>query len=82
MENNPLTPLFESKDEETINLINQHQLRREKEFDLKTEEKKIQLIKQTIGQVIKSFLQQTLKNPHLSHEQKQELLKLNKDFSK
>lgn len=82
LENNPLTPLFESKDEETINLINQHQLWWEKEFDLKTEEKKLQLIKQTIGQVIKSFLQQTLKNPKLSHEQKQQLLKLNKDFSK
>jgi len=82
LENNPLTPFLDSKDEETIESLNQHQLRWEKEFELKTEEKKIQLIKQTLGQTIKSFLQQALKNPHISHEQKQQLLKLNKDFSK
>ncbi len=82
LESNPLTPFLTSQDQETLDSLNQHQLRWEKEFDLKTEEKKIQLIKQTIGQTIKSFLQQTLKNPHLSHEQKQELLKLNRDFSR
>lgn len=82
LEHNPLTPFLNSQDQETIDSLNQHQLRWEKEFDLKTEEKKLQLIKQTLGQTIKSFLQQTLKNPHLSHEQKQELLKLNRDFSK
>lgn len=82
LDNNPLTPLLETKDQEIITSLNQHQLRWEKEFDLKTEEKKIQLIKQTLGQTIKSLIQQTLKNPHLSHEQKQQLLTLNKDFSK
>lgn len=80
--NNPITPLLDTKDQEIIESLNQHQLRWDKEFDLKTEEKKIQLIKQTLWQTIKSLIQQTLKNPHLSHEQKQELLKLNKDFSK
>lgn len=79
---NPITPLLDTKDQEIIESLNQHQLRWEKEFDLKTEEKKIQLIKQTLGQTIKSIIQQTLKNPHLSHEQKQQLLQLNKEFSK
>lgn len=82
LENNPLTPLLDTKDQEIIESLNQHQLRWEKEFDIKTEEKKIQLIKQTLGQTIKYMIQQNLKNPHLSHEQKQQLLTLNKEFSK
>lgn len=81
LDDNPLTPFLTSKDQETLDSLNQHQLRWEKEFDLKTEEKKMQLIKQTLGQTIKYVLQQTLKNPNLSHEQKKEILKLNKDFS-
>jgi hypothetical protein len=71
-----------AKDKETIDMLNQNQLRWEKEFELKTEEKKLQIIKQTLGQTIKIFIQQTLKNPNLSHEKKQQLLLLSKDFSK
>lgn len=82
LDHNPLTPLLTSQDQEILDSLNQHQLRWEKEFDLKTEEKKLQLIKQTLGQTIKSFIQQTNKNPHLSHEQKAQLFQLNKDFSR
>jgi len=82
LENNPLTSLLETKDQEIMNSLNEQQLRWEKEFDLKNEDKKIQLIKQTIWQPIKSFVQQYLKDPKISHEDKQQLLKLNKDFSK
>ncbi len=76
---NPISKYLE--EQENKESIDHHQLRREKEFELKSEDKKIQLIKETIGKTIQDFRQQMLKNPNLSHWEKAELLKLSQDFS-
>lgn len=47
-EGNNLIETIKTEDSDAIKILNELQLRREKEFDLKTEDKKIQVIKQTI----------------------------------
>ena len=58
------------------------QLRWEKELEEKDEDKRYILIKQTIGQILQSCLQQLLKHGKLSHEEKQKILTLSKNISK
>lgn len=73
--------LITTQDPEHIKQLNEHQLRWENEFGSNPEERKYAIVKQTLAQTIQSYVQQLLKNPHTSHEKKQELLTLNKIFS-
>ena len=54
------------------------QLRWERELDGESEERQLAKIKQTIAKPLQSQFQQLLKNPKISHEDKQILLKLRK----
>jgi hypothetical protein len=58
------------------------QLRWEKELEEKDEDKRYILIKQTIGQILQSCLQQLLKHGKLSAEEKHKILTLSKNISK
>ena len=58
------------------------QLRWDKELEEKDEDRKYLLIKQTIGQILQSSLQQLLKHGKLSAEEKHKILTLSKNISK
>ncbi|HCB51597.1 TPA: hypothetical protein DEP21_03410 [Patescibacteria group bacterium] len=79
--NSEFTQLLTTQDPDIIKQINEHQLRWDKEFENHSEEKKYALVKQTLAKIIQSHIQQIVKNPHTSHEKKQEILQLNKLFS-
>lgn len=76
-----VTKLISSKDDEIIQQLYANQMWWENEFDNKDEERKYASVKQILAQTIQWFLQQILKNSHISHEKKQEILTLHKVFS-
>lgn len=67
---------------ETAELLNETQLRWEKEFSNDDETRNYLITKQTLGQLIKSMSQQLIKLAHLSHEEKQRILTLTNAFAR
>lgn len=75
-----LCKILNSEDAVIRTQLSEYQLRWEKEFEGHGEEKRYSLVKQTVGQLIQQYIQQINKNTHISHEKKQEIFQLNKQF--